>query len=195
MLSIIREIKVADLFSILNLAFGFLSIVMKEPNFILISALMDGFDGYFARRGYSGKFGKELDTLADITSFGIAPAYFIGVYGIPFLIGGFLRLARFSKIDAEYFIGYPITPSALIVISLVKLGLFNYAIVSSFLLTFFMIYDVRYEKIRDNAFLGISAIVIALAIILSPFSYILIAICTAYLLSPCLAIGKHSVNQ
>ncbi len=194
MLSIIKEIKIADLFSILNLTFGFLSITMREPNFILISALMDGFDGYFARKGYSGKFGKELDTLADITSFGIAPSYFIGIYGIPFLIAGLLRLARFSKVDTDYFIGYPITPSALIVISLIKLNFLNYAILSSFLLAFFMVYDVRYEKIKNNAFLGISAIVIALAIILLPFSYILIAICTAYLLSPCLTLSRHSIN-
>lgn len=70
-----------------NLVFGFLSIVYSsnmriENHFqiaaimILFAAVFDGFDGYIARSlGVTSSIGRELDSLADLVAFGIAPGY------------------------------------------------------------------------------------------------------------------------
>jgi CDP-diacylglycerol--serine O-phosphatidyltransferase len=95
-------------------------------------------DGYLARRrrAHSG-FGRELDSLADIVSFGVAPvvmAYGLGMRGgldaviLVFFVGcGISRLARFNLTAAQlsdatgkvkYFEGTPIPSSVLLVLVL-----------------------------------------------------------------------------
>lgn len=90
---------------------------------ILIAALLDRFDGKLARKlGSSSEFGKELDSLADLVSFGVAPALTaylwkldqLGIVGllliVLFVLCGALRLARFNIMDVSgYFLGVPIT--------------------------------------------------------------------------------------
>lgn len=97
--------------------------------FIGIAAVADFFDGFFARllRAYS-ELGKELDSLCDLVSFGVAPAltlfYVLEAVGaeewlrwcvfvIP--VGAALRLARFN-IDtrqSSVFIGLPVPANAI----------------------------------------------------------------------------------
>lgn len=97
--------------------------------FIGIAAVADFFDGFFARllRAYS-ELGKELDSLCDLVSFGVAPAltlfyvlpavdaiewYRWCVFVIP--VGAALRLAKFN-IDtrqATFFIGLPVPANAI----------------------------------------------------------------------------------
>ena len=76
---------------------------------ILISAILDGLDGQIARalRGQSS-FGAELDSLADLVNFGVAPALVLYIWGLNdlgnlgwfacliFVIAMALRLARFN---------------------------------------------------------------------------------------------------
>ncbi len=71
-----------NLLTLCNLALGFLSVVMAFENqllfaswLILIAAMFDFLDGFAAKmlRAVS-EFGKQLDSLADIISFGMAPA-------------------------------------------------------------------------------------------------------------------------
>lgn len=51
--------------------------------FIILAVLADSCDGRAARLlGVSGEFGKELDSLCDLCSFGVAPAILIYVYGL-----------------------------------------------------------------------------------------------------------------
>lgn len=90
---------------------------------ILLAAVLDGLDGRVARRlGIASEFGKELDSLADLVSFGVAPAMLLyglglGELGWPGLLGvllfvlcGALRLARFNVLNINtYFLGVPIT--------------------------------------------------------------------------------------
>jgi len=96
---------------------------------ILISAILDFFDGFAARmlKAYS-EIGKQLDSLADLVSFGVAPAaiaagllrsagvsgYFI--YLIPLLLPVFsaVRLARFNTETnaGTHFIGMPVPADA-----------------------------------------------------------------------------------
>jgi CDP-diacylglycerol--serine O-phosphatidyltransferase len=98
--------------------------------FILLAGLMDRYDGKAARfLQVSSSFGKELDSLADLISFGVAPSLLIfnlynfislGYLGyICFLIfplAGAFRLARYNctKFDNVY-TGIPITLAGMLV--------------------------------------------------------------------------------
>ena len=128
---------IPSLFTILNLFCGFLSIINATNNdlsqscmFIIYAALFDAFDGVVARfTGTSSKFGVELDSLADVVSFGAAPSYvlykfyFIHLDGMGIAVSALimifaaLRLARFNSqlvgYDKNYFSGIPVPVTAL----------------------------------------------------------------------------------
>ncbi len=112
----------------LNLLCGCLAIVYAINNDLVMafylmigSAIFDFFDGFAARllKAYS-PMGKELDSLADVVSFGVLPAmtmYTLGMGPIAFVIAIFsaLRLAKFN-IDTrqqDSFIGLPTPANAL----------------------------------------------------------------------------------
>lgn len=121
---------IPHLFTLLNLAFGIFSIMLTMQGRYRDAAVMvagsliaDGLDGRLARwLKADGEFGKELDSLADVVSFGTAPAillyemslYQMGYYGmviaVIFPMCGALRLARFNIIKTSgFFMGVPIT--------------------------------------------------------------------------------------
>ena len=130
-----------NLFTASSIFVGVISIVeASKEHFVLASWLIllalvfDGLDGRIARMtNTTSQFGVEFDSLADIISFGIAPAmllyFFIGDefgrFGILvsalYVIFGAIRLARFNistaKTDPNVFIGLPI-PTAAIFISM-----------------------------------------------------------------------------
>ncbi len=105
-----------SLFSLTNLFFGFMSIQMSMRGhfrwaafWIIVAAVMDGFDGIVARATKSqSDFGIELDSLADAVSFGAAASVLIFRWGLAragatglffsfvFLVAGVLRLARYN---------------------------------------------------------------------------------------------------
>jgi CDP-diacylglycerol---serine O-phosphatidyltransferase len=95
---------------------------------VMIAGILDGLDGRIARMtGTDSEFGKEYDSLADVFTFGVAPAllsYFWGLdehgrlgWLIPlfFLVCTATRLARFNVqakvVDSRYFVGLP-SPAA-----------------------------------------------------------------------------------
>jgi len=114
---------------------------------ILAACFFDLLDGRLARLGgKESPFGREFDSLADIVSFGVAPAllvFKIVLYQIPHQIGwliagfyllcGALRLARFN-IAATYnlgpgtrnFTGFPIPAAAGLISSITLLIISNY---------------------------------------------------------------------
>jgi CDP-diacylglycerol---serine O-phosphatidyltransferase len=117
-------------FTLLNLAFGCFSIILtmrgdfRNASLMVIGSLVaDGLDGRLARLFKAdGEFGKELDSLADVVSFGTAPAILLyemmlkhyGYFGMAFTVifpmCGALRLARFNIIKTSgFFMGVPIT--------------------------------------------------------------------------------------
>lgn len=121
---------IPHLFTLLNLAFGVISIILTSQHDYRLAALCalgslvaDGLDGRMARLlKADGEFGKELDSLADVVSFGVAPAFLLyqmalrelGIFGlvvtIIFPVCGALRLARFNIIKTSgFFMGVPIT--------------------------------------------------------------------------------------
>lgn len=119
-----------SIFSFINLSFGMLSILFAMNGELKISAVMifcaafvDRYDGRIARMfSVSSLFGKELDSLCDLISFGAAPAILswvlflkdFGIIGyivcIIFPIAGAFRLARFNVTEFNnVFCGIPIT--------------------------------------------------------------------------------------
>lgn len=128
------------LFTLLNLACGIYSILMTirgqyQTAALLVggSLLADGLDGRVARLiRADGEFGRELDSLADVVSFGAAPAILayqaaldpLGTYGLAvaalFPICGALRLARFNIVKTSgFFIGLPITAAGTLLAGLI----------------------------------------------------------------------------
>ena len=113
--------------------------------FILLACIFDLFDGRVARMGgVESPFGREFDSLADLISFGAAPAFLVhrivlrDVFGDHpqfgwfiasiYLICGAFRLARFNCLAAQSnsgggkdFLGFPIPSAAGLVSSLTLL--------------------------------------------------------------------------
>ena len=97
---------------------------------IFAAAIMDFLDGMVARILHvNSELGKQLDSLADVVSFGVAPGFiiigydFLGEYSfLGLLIGVFaaIRLAKFN-IDtrqSESFLGLPVPSTGMIIASL-----------------------------------------------------------------------------
>ena len=128
-------IVVPSLFTLFNLFFGIWAMVLATRGefyraawYIVFAGILDTLDGRVARISGTGtRFGAELDSLVDIVSFGVAPAFLM--YQIEFTSGGpaawifcyfyvmaaAIRLARFNVTQAgrakTYFIGLP-SPAA-----------------------------------------------------------------------------------
>ena len=100
---------------------------------MILCALCDSFDGFFARKRknteFQSTYGAELDSLSDIICFGIFPAVFslytntlsIIYFIVPlFILSGLIRLTYFNTLNITktnekgYFKGVPITTSAFI---------------------------------------------------------------------------------
>ncbi|WP_456368832.1 CDP-alcohol phosphatidyltransferase family protein [Geoglobus sp.] len=179
-----KHIDVADYFSFLNLLFGFMAIVMRDPRYLFLAALMDGFDGYLARRGYSGRYGKYVDSLADFASFGVATAFFFPTLSLAYLLAGMYRLARFTAEHHENFIGFPITSASLLVISVRILTDEIVAGVVSVIMAFLMISNIEYRKLRNPALLLVFAACLVGGLFRVEFVYAILLLSTLYLLSP-----------
>jgi CDP-diacylglycerol---serine O-phosphatidyltransferase len=128
---------IPSLFTALNIFCGFLSLVFSGQGqfavaawLIILAAVFDSLDGIMARLTHtSSQFGVELDSLADVVSFGAAPSFLVyQVYlqtfqpwGIVFaafpVVLGAIRLARFNVqlvgFDKDYFNGLPIPMQAI----------------------------------------------------------------------------------
>lgn len=129
-------------FTVGNMFCGFASILSSfdgETDFaiwmIILAGFFDALDGKIARfSGSASKFGVELDSFADLISFGIAPAmlfYNLGIYpsgkwgwipGFVFVMCGAFRLARFNiqqtKLGEKLpYMGLPIPTAAITLVS------------------------------------------------------------------------------
>lgn len=136
---------------------------------ILLAILFDVGDGLMATYTHSvSDFGRELDSLSDLVSFGVAPALLlytnilfsfkqIGVVlVIIYTISGALRLARFNvqkRKQLASFTGLPIPAAGGLIASfiLVKIkydhsDIFNYLALFVILLAYLMVSNIRYPK-------------------------------------------------
>lgn len=126
-MNILRIVKVADLFTMGNLCCGLLAIFsayneqfVMASLFMLLAIVMDTLDGKVAKLMHQvNTFGKQLDSLADLISFGVAPATLYHALREPgmgivlililFVVCGMLRLARYNVSEGQGFEGVPIT--------------------------------------------------------------------------------------
>lgn len=141
-LKLARLISPASVLTLVNVLFGFTVILFSINKQFLLASIMlllavvsDFFDGKLARAlKKESDFGKELDSLADTISFGVAPAIFgfslvqsnngfnpiqtklaIATF-IIFVFCGILRLARYNISDLKgTFQGMPITVNGIII--------------------------------------------------------------------------------
>ena len=154
--SMIRDFHLADLFTLCN-GFAGMGAVLSLMKYLLtrddgflklafclypVALVFDFLDGRIARwRGKASHMGQELDSLADVVSFGVAPAALafavgmqggIDVMGLLYFVGcGISRLARYNVTASslsddsgkvKYFEGTPI-PSSLLLVGVI-VGLF-----------------------------------------------------------------------
>jgi CDP-diacylglycerol--serine O-phosphatidyltransferase len=171
-----------NLFTSGNLFCGFWSIisVFQEKYFfaavaILLACLFDMLDGKVARlSGATSKFGVQYDSLADLISFGMAPAllafsWALRPYGrfgwlaaFLFVVCGALRLARFNVMaaagDTKYFKGLPIPGAAMMIaltillyLRLIETGWVKdiVILVMIYVLAFLMVSNVRYYSFKE----------------------------------------------
>jgi CDP-diacylglycerol--serine O-phosphatidyltransferase len=135
---------IPSLFTVMNLFSGFVAIkyALVDSNFaaagwyVVVGGIFDMLDGVMARLTHSSsEFGVELDSLADVVTFGVGPsailykAFFFQFPGTGLLLAalpailGAVRLARFNTqlvgFDKEYFRGLPIPSSAILIVSYV----------------------------------------------------------------------------
>ncbi len=166
-----------NLFTIGNLFLGILSIIFVFnglPDYaailVIVAMLTDGLDGRVARAlNVQSDFGKELDSLSDVISFGVAPAFI--VYSVAFQglndaaawivtaifpICGALRLARFNVVAGTpgYFVGLPIPAAGgvLCTLALFHTSLSPYILIAStILLSFLMVSNIKYPSFKKVA--------------------------------------------
>ena len=158
-LSMLRSFTAADLLTIGNAACGTVAIFLclnyvasgerrfLWSTFVLLPAALvcDVLDGYVARlnRARQSRLGADLDSLADVISFGVAPAilgFALGLRGgwdmlilTYFVVCGVSRLARFNVTaealaDADtgkvkYFEGTPI-PTSIVIVTVLGLAFY-----------------------------------------------------------------------
>ncbi|MCM8796735.1 MAG: CDP-diacylglycerol--serine O-phosphatidyltransferase [Candidatus Omnitrophica bacterium] len=195
----------ANLTSIIGLFCGFISIVFSiEGHFtlaswaILFAVVFDGLDGQIARRNPApSEFGKELDSLIDVVSFGIAPAilgylfiyrrfYLAAIFALfLYLFCSVMRLARYNVTPKEkitkYFYGLPTTASGGVLASFIliyrnKVGteIFEFAptlfLMIVIVLSLLMISHIRYlnlEGVKELFDRKIVVIIVLFSVILA----------------------------
>lgn len=163
---------IPNAFTFGNLACGVLSIVFSMKGemgvsaiLIISAAILDRYDGRIARIfNASSEVGKELDSLADLVSFGVAPSVLswvlylndYSILGYIFLclfpICGAYRLARYNITEFnEVFMGIPITIAGFIMAidSLINIYLIKHYLISTIffvLLSYLMVSKVKIKK-------------------------------------------------
>jgi len=124
-----------SLFTMGNMVLGFYAMILglhehfrMAAAMVFLAGLLDSVDGRIARlTGTESAFGMEYDSLADVITFGAAPALLAYLWGLEdfsqdtwllsvfFMVCCATRLARFNVqtkiVDSRYFVGLP-TPAA-----------------------------------------------------------------------------------
>lgn len=160
-----------------NCIFGFLSIITTANGkfiyasvFIILAMLADRYDGIVARKlGVTSPIGKQLDSLCDAISFGVAPAFLVYtktiietdlfivkalalIICISYACCGVYRLARFniSTLTGGFYQGVPITTCGLIlaILSFNFLSLPSIALlILTTIFSYLMVSNIKIKKI------------------------------------------------
>lgn len=182
----------ADLVSLANACSGFLAVVMVSAGnlllasqFMLLAVIFDSVDGWVARRTNrvdEHGFGKNMDSLSDVISFGVAPGmllftacqsfsiqYINILVSLLIVICGILRLSRFNVLadssdvpGGDKFVGLPIPITALILGSFYISGMFrmDLALIMMAVVAVLMISTIQYPKFRGSMLMAGGSILI-----------------------------------
>ncbi len=141
---------------------------------VFVALVMDGLDGRIARLTHStSSFGVQYDSLADLVSFGVAPALLVYLWALKpykqfgwvaaflFVVCGALRLARYNvqqgSFDPRYFNGLPIPSAAMMIATSIafyyEIGEWAperhvFILVMIYLLSFLMVSNVKYISFK-----------------------------------------------
>lgn len=166
--------KIPNCLTLINLCLGVAAIMfvteestsLWPPIFILIAALMDTCDGKLARSlNAQSDLGKELDSLCDLVTFGVAPAILLwhaslsGVsskgafFVLMYVAAGAYRLARYNvSSDCSVFMGMPITFAGILSALYYMTGYAKVVPVTMAFMAFLayaMVSRVRFKRIDD----------------------------------------------
>ena len=189
-------IAISDIISLLNMCSGFLAIISSINKnlelaaiLMIIAIIFDSIDGWVARKTNRQDdlgFGKNIDSLSDAISFGVAPAIFLYscinttpyinqviviIVSLMIVICGVLRLTRYNviadKIDTKDFIGFPIPGISFILATFYLTGLFNpyVALILSIIVSLLMVCNIQYPKFDNIPLIAISAVLILILIL------------------------------
>lgn len=168
---------IPSLFTVGNLFLGIVAIIFAfqgDPLYldyaaitIIVGMVFDGLDGRVARMlNAQSEFGKQLDSLSDVITFGVAPAFVtyvvalqeLNLFGIfvtaIFPICGALRLARFNIQSGTpgYFVGLPITAAGGVLATMALYHEFFsspvYLAFGTLFLAFLMISSIKYPNFK-----------------------------------------------
>ncbi len=170
------RLKIADLFTLGNLSAGFMAIVAEDIRFaagmIVLGACFDVLDGLIARAmRQQSELGKQLDSLADMVTFGVAPAVLfyhllpedmLGLIACTLIpVFSAWRLANFNLLPSQpHFVGLPTPANALWYVGLAlwlpeppvfmdSLPLSGMLIAISFMLSWLMVSTIRFPAIKS----------------------------------------------
>jgi len=189
-------LAIPHLISLLNLSFGFIAILLIFNGIIDLSSILitlsvvcDSIDGWLGRKiGLKDEYGftTNIDSLADVVSFVVAPGFLLysmgktysleislitAVIGLFVVICGVLRLTRFNvivrKVNFEGFIGLPIPTVGFLLSTFILSGFFNIYLAMFLMIAIgiLMISNVKYPKFSNIKIISLSALLILLIII------------------------------
>jgi len=189
----IKLLSIADIISIFNALFGFLSIIMIFLNeihlafsFILIAIIIDGIDGLVARKTKHSNLGEYMEAMGDMISLAIAPALFV-YYNYSkdilmqnnlqhlimililtlFISFNMIRLSSFHIMkEKKFFIGLPASASTIIILIISYLKIeFIYILIIIIIISIVLISKIRFPK-PNNIINIIATVLIILSIII-----------------------------
>ena len=210
-----------SLFTLGNLFCGYACVVYAmrgeletAATFVGFAVVLDMLDGRIARlTGTTSGFGREFDSLADVVSFGMAPALLMFRWGLEplgrlgwaagfvFVTAGAIRLARFNiqaSSDKRYFVGMPIPAAAAVPASTVFMypyGLHDYpsalpALALMLVPALLMVSTIRFRSFKTidlqarRSYTILLAVAIGFLAIATQPRWTLVVLAYTYLLSP-----------
>jgi CDP-diacylglycerol---serine O-phosphatidyltransferase len=168
-----RYVNPANLITSASLAAGIVALMLASAGhlreaaaMVALAAVLDGLDGLVARRlGLCGRFGCNLDSLADMVTFGVTPALMLhhgplasspvagGAACVLFAVGGAWRLARFPLVEHQrHWVGLPIPTAGILAAVAAVLGVADWAaILVALALTALMVSTVPFPTLATLA--------------------------------------------
>ncbi|MDD6286048.1 MAG: archaetidylserine synthase [Methanosphaera sp.] len=191
--NIFKMITIADIASMGNALSGLGSIFaifigndVVAAQLLLLAVIFDSIDGPLARRfnrtQLDSVFGENIDSLADVISFGVAPAvilyataptYWIIIPCAIVLLCGLLRLTRYNTMlidqrgPTRTFVGLPIPVTSFTLAALLLSSVYDVYVLSilMIIISILMISQLPYPKVSDKRVIGIVAVFMIICLI------------------------------